>query len=126
MKRTGFKSKRRKPSRSSFDQRLPAMATLKAERQAIDGHACVATGLHHADCPRWMDNHNAYQFIPHHVQPREENGRDEIGNLITVWNGPTGKGLGGCHARIHNEREQSKALGLLKDAAVKWAPIGDG
>ena len=69
-----------------------------------------------------MDNLNAHQFVPHHVLPREQGGPDELDNLLTVWNGPTGKGCAGCHGLIHTDRREAKRLGLLKDHEDKWVP----
>lgn len=83
------------------------------------GGACQAEGLHHPDCPGEVTGPGS--FVTHHVYPRELGKREQIpaglvdhpANLIVVWNGHTGLGAGGCHARIHARRTAARRLGLL-------------
>jgi hypothetical protein len=95
-----------------------------ADREAVASIAryrCQAHGLHHRDCPGEMDPWNSTTFVPHHRYTRERAKRekvpedevDDVRNLILVWNGRTGLGAGGCHGRIHSERDEAEELGLL-------------
>ena len=73
-----------------------------------------------------MTNVNAGEFVPHHRCPRELGGSDAYTNLMTVWNGPTGLGAGGCHKEIHTDRRLARRLGhLLEHEEPPTSPEGD-
>lgn len=67
------------------------------------GGRCEAEGLHHKDC-------TGFANITHHVKPRPE-GPDHNSNLITLYNGETPLGAGGCHQLVHQERGSSMRPG---------------
>ena len=74
------------------------------------GGVCEAEGLHHPDCPGVAN-------ITHHVRPRPE-GPDHADNLITLWNGHTSLGAGGCHQLVHSERGSSTRPGKAVDLGL--------
>ena len=93
---------------------------------------CEADGLHHRNCPGSIDAATSPDtFRTHHLYPRERAKRDGLlddplldhpGNLLVVWNGHTGQGAGGCHGRIHTERELAHELGYLQRSLSHVVP----
>lgn len=88
----------------------PTMGYLRRLRFTMDGGRCQAHGMHADRCPDRLDGH---AWVVHHVHPRSHGGADTIENLITVWNGETRFGAGGCHQRIHTDQTEAQLLGLL-------------
>lgn len=109
LRRTPIKRRRPAPPRAPQADYLDA----RAEALARDRYECRADGLHHPDCPT-ITGINTGHLVTHHVLPRERGGPDHVDNLVTVWNGLTPWGAGGCHGRIHRDQTEAIRRGLLR------------
>lgn len=99
-----------KTNEKQSPKRRSVMGEQRRTRFVWDEGLCQADGLHHPECPIRLDNE---AWSCHHVLPRHKGGGDELENLITVWNGATRFGAGGCHQRIHDNPRLARCLGLL-------------
>lgn len=100
--------------------------STRLERISIARYKCEANGLHHKDCPGDMTAENVDQFCIHHTirksdsHAADHHRRDDVDLVLVVWNGPTGKGLAGCHNEIHSNQPKARDLGYLTPKPVRY------
>lgn len=99
---------------SKRTSKLGVTPEMRAEVFTRAGGLCQANGLHHKDCPGLLEP--GWGWNAHHVVPRSKGGADEVGNLLALWTG--GPLASGCHARVHQNPEMARALGLLGRAVT--------
>lgn len=90
----------------------PDLGANVAGERARARNVCQAEGMHHKNCPGVVPYG---QGVVHHRFPSKKDRRDDRPvNLLFVWNGLTSLGAGGCHGKIHQNKDQRAVeLGLL-------------